>query len=395
MQGKDKDVSLRISDAVIEDGGLWASCDDFNGLLYFDFEKKRAVIIDEFPGISLSVQYAFSCVVRAGDVLVFVPGSVNAIYTYHTVQRIFQKYLLPEELREETYSKFAQAYVYDCKVYMIGYSKACILCFDTLRNSITYYNNFCLELQGKYRNEFQIVDKEVCRLGSKLFFPPRNGDCIIEFDMAKQQLFFHDFGYKGDIYVTLCYDDGFFWSYGIYNQIIVQIDDKFEVKNEISMSSLFQGNDNDNFRFSYKKGKHIWLFSNQLFRYVKIDISERKMEIGTFDGQQEKTSYFSYSNIKSQDGHIYVFEPEKRGMYRCDEVLDQTEKVSFDILQDDINSYIKKGKWKEIVQGIQWKEIIYENEYTYLDGFLKHAFSGENLSVENKHYIGNDIYKKI
>lgn len=394
MQGKNGNTSLKISDAVIEKDGLWASCDDFNGLLHFDFKKNKAVIIDEFPGIPLFVQYAFSCVVRIGDLLVFVPGSVNAIYTYHIVNGKFQNYLLPEELTNEKKCKFAQAYVYGCKVYMIGYSKACILCFDTLRNSITYYNDFCLELYRKYRNKFQIVDKEVCRCGNQLFFPPRNGDCIIEFDMEKQQLFFHDFGYKEDIYMTLCYDDGYFWSYGVYSQIIVQIDDQFRVKNEISLSTHFQGKNIDIFRFSYKKGNYIWLFSNQLAQYVKVDILGRKMDIRILEGQQEKTSYFSFSNIKRQDGYIYIFEPEKKRMYRCDEAFWQIEPISLEILQDDVDLYIKKRKWREIIQEKQWQEIIRENTYTNLDGFLKYIFIEKKLYIENGQNVGNDIYNR-
>ena len=347
MRMESKLIALRISDAVIEGKELWTYCHEFNGLLYADLENGKAQIIDSFPELPLFTYQAFGCIVKLDDILVFVPGVADTVYTYHIKRKEFQIYVLPNEMAQMSGKyKFNQAVVYEKNVFMLGYLEPCIVCFDVLEGCMTYYGEWYRDfVQRGFEHEILLVDREICVLENRVFFPPRNGDCIIEFDMEKRKIFFHNFKCRKDWYYNLYYEDGFFWTYGLKSRTIIRMNDKFEVLEELSIiemepqmkaSPLMEGD--AYFRFSYKKGDYVWLYSDRFAKYIQVDIEKKHACIYGYSGR-EGYDNFSFANIKCIQNKIYVFESSKKRVYIYNDEMEKMKTVQLEIDQRDLFEY--------------------------------------------------------
>lgn len=387
MQEINESVTLRVRDAVIDGNELWAACNDFNGLLYCDLKKNRVELIDSFPGTPLFTNNMFSCTVKMGNILVFVPACAEAIYTYEIEKKEFHTYALPDELMggKNNY-KFIQAFVYKNSVYMIGYLLPCIVRFEVFTGRITCFEEWYQDfVQSGYKNKRMLVDREVCLIGEKIFFPPRNGDCIIEFDMKSQRIVFHDFNYKEDDYYTLCYEGGFFWTYGTSQQAVIQISNKFEVVKEISLADIWQDQSIRGFRFSYKKGDCLWLFSNCYEKYIKVDIVNKSLSVHSFSNNQEHF-FLPYENMRQAEKNLYLFEMQGRGLYKCNEDFEKIEKIQFGMKREILYEYFDKRK--EI-------RVVFENavvsDLNWLFWSLQHE---RDVEVDIRANIGKAIFEK-
>lgn len=337
-------IALEISDAVIEGEELWSFCDEFNGLLYANLKSGKVQILDSFPELPFSIYHAFGSVVKVDEILVFVPGIADAVYTYHIRKKKFKLFPLPKEMPQILGKlKFNQAVVHEDSVFMLGYSQPCIVRFDVTEEHMIYYGEWYQDyLRMGFGHEILLMDKEICVLESKIYFPPRNGDCIIEFDMKKCQCIFHDFNYVKDWYCSLYYDDGFFWTCGTKNRTIIRMNDRFEVVEELSLRKVEPGMGNiplmegdAYFRFSYKKGDFIWLFSDRFTKYIQVDIVKRKVSVHSYS-DYGKYDVFSFANMKCTQNGIYIFEPLRKRLYIYSEEMKRMKVFRFEVDQNDI-----------------------------------------------------------
>ncbi len=390
-----KYIALRISDAVIEGEELWSYCHEFNGLLYADLENGKAQIIDSFPELPLFTYQAFGCIVKLDDILVFVPGMADAVYTYHIKRKEFQVYALPAEMVQMSGKyKFNQAVVYEKNVFMLGYSEPCIVCFNVSEGYMAYYGEWYRAfVQRGFEHEILLFDKEICVLENRIFFPPRNGDCIIEFDMEKRKTFFHNFKCRKDWYYNLYYEDGFFWTYGTKSRSIIRLNDKFEVLEELSIiemepqmtaSPLVEGD--AYFRFSYIKGDYVWLYSDRYAKYVQVDTKKKHACIYDFN-DKEAYGCFSHTNIKHIQDKIYILEPSEKRIYTYNDEMEKLKMIQLEMDQRDLFKYFAAR---------MGDQIFYESESCVNLEYLIWHIQNKDYSYDkgtSKKSIGTEIWK--
>lgn len=392
MQEQKNCITLEISDVVVEGRGLWSFCEEFNGLLYTDLESGQTKILAEFPQMPFFIRHAFVSIVKVDDILVFAPKMADSLYAYQMSKNKLQSYALPEEMVHlKGRSKFDQTVVFKKNVFMLGYSEPCIVCFDVSEGKMTYYKEWYQDyLKKGFEHEILLFEKEMCVIQNRIFFPPRNGDCIIEFDMETRQCIFHDFIYKKDQYYVLCYEDGFFWTYGAKNRVIVKMDDKFAVVDEFSLDEMEPDIKKSPviekyIRFSHKKGNLIWLFSGSYEKYVQVDIEKRSLMIGSFD-PKEDTWAVTFPDIKNKRNKIYVFEPVGKKLYVCDDDMEKVKVHRVMVEQEEIFEHLCTNIETDIFcEGEQYANI------EYLCWYLRNNM-GERDRTQNMLDSGSRIF---
>lgn len=394
---KNNDIALKISGAVIEGRELWSACDEFNGLLHTDLESGKTKLVGSFPEMPFFTRNAFGVVVKMDDMLVFVPGMAEAIYIYYIKEKEFRIYALPEEMMHMSGKfKFNQAVVYEKSVFMFGYSEPCIVCFDVLQGCLTYYGEWYREFVRRgFGHELILFDKEICILQNSIFFPPRNGDCIIEYNMEKRQVFFHNFQYKKDFYLNLFYDGVFFWTYGAKNQSIICMNDKFEVTGEWALiemktdtkSSSFVAEETRYFSFSYKQGNNIWLFSTSFDQYIRVNIEEKVFRIDSFNDSEDYIE--SPINVKHNRNIIYLFEPLRKAIHVYNDKMEKMTTLQIMVEPNELFGYLSPRIEKQVLNE---KEKNINLSVSYLIWYLKNKNSCFNRKID-KLCSGTEIWK--
>lgn len=176
-------------DMVEDDGRIWMSLLNRNGICEFDKQTGHAKIVKIFEGEELYKERLYLCVKKVGRYLVFAPGLAKKIAIYDTVQG-FLSYIplrvAGDNCRQDQREiKFHNMFQHGTDVYLQGYSYPAIVRINIKTMETTYITDWVEEVDADiqkgdldgYFSHGYIVD------GDYVLFPMGCISAILQLDL--------------------------------------------------------------------------------------------------------------------------------------------------------------------------------------------------------------------
>ncbi len=172
MSLNDKENGLQFLDAYIDDGRMFFSAENFNGLFCLEAGKSEAEFLGHFEKEKLWQKCLHRQVIGVSDYLYFIPFAAGGVSIYNKKSGKITHI----EIKEKVI--VSRAFLIDKKIYMIPYDlKKPFLIFDTENNSYEVvgdlYNNICSQFNSGDGIQFGLYSSLI--LDKKLYLNGNNG----------------------------------------------------------------------------------------------------------------------------------------------------------------------------------------------------------------------------
>lgn len=293
------DISCLIGDAICCDNGfIWISSMNYNGLYRYDIQKERVCFIATFPDVSVNESRIHAKAIKIDKKIYFFQTRAGCFHVYDVERGMIRK-------SAEDFDKGISrngAFLYERNIYCISDAE------DFTIYKIDTETDLVEKVLSVERKEPYKISKDIVQLGEKAYFACRNQDIILEFNCKKDNMECYSVSVEGKGFGTICHDGKNFWLSTVSRIVKWHMGDKLvkvyrEFPKEYGMVIRPSLNSREvvfysGFTQQFSKGELPFLFSVYikgfilLFPYrvnmiVRINVKNGKMESYMLPSEEE------------------------------------------------------------------------------------------------------------
>lgn len=208
----DTDLTVLYTASVEENGDIWFSARNFNGLFHTSGDYEEADYLGEVPCEKNKVSYLFIDMIKDGNSIWMIPGRGGALVKYDIKEKSFVRYELPNELELQAGDiKFSSAW--------LGYDKLCLIpaeqpffaVFNIKTESWQIDDFWKRRLEKKYGVRLEapyFYDSCVLKEENSLLLPLHRTNFVIEYSLQNGKVKFYRLGEKDNRFSFVDYNEG-------------------------------------------------------------------------------------------------------------------------------------------------------------------------------------------
>lgn len=374
-----------ISTAVLLDGYIWGTANEFNALFKIDLETDNIELIERFPEEKDFKKTLFGDMVHIDGKLIFAPMAANNIVAYDISSRKFTLIPVDErvtancKLYKNDY-KFCKAVVQDRYIFFVGCSFPAIIKMDVDTYHITYITEWTNVLDGYISDWSDTYFRSVyISKEQDMWLPSCSCNVLMRFSPLEGSFQYYTIGKRENHYCDIEYDGKLFWLSSKNGQELISWDP--------SKSSIIHTVESVKGIISSKmfiKGTALYIVPWEDSEVKKIETVTGQL-VGSISIED---THSGFAELIIQDNRIILFTFDGEVVETND--LQEGKWIKHNIKYSDEN--IRKGLCRKSM-----KLGLNESRITRLYDFLQ-ILMEETVSLNKKHeinYIGYTVFDEV
>lgn len=361
---------VRPIDMVIQDGYIWVTGAESNGIYELNMKDKSVRVLAEHVGDIHS--YSYCALAKYNKRLFFMPKSADYIVMYDLDKNEFLNIELqePKNNRKEVYRstlKFHHSYVEGEKMFLLGFFYPAIICINMKTLKIDYISDWVetVELYIKSGDDKGYFGGGYFKENTNVYFPVACTSALIKLDLETMKTEFISLETSLDGIAYMVKDGEYLWlegrgeSYGRICRYNLQNKESL-ILDEIEDKSYIC----DHYQPFWKMvvyGEWLWLFS--YIASFNYKISRKTLEVKKLKyidefrlWRDEYGEMIRNYMVKEEQGTVYVVTYE--GVWLEIDLNDEECKtyeyqISYEDLKREIEGRLRKGVCGESRVGLQ------------------------------------------
>lgn len=207
-------TNVPVENAVLEDGKIWFSAMDFNGLFEKNIETGEVHSVGMFPDEPYAKTRLYIASELVGRKIYFAPFKAENIAVFDLEEQRFKRIVIDSDRLDgkSNITKYTGTALCGKYLYMLPTFSSSILRIDTENDTVEYITGWKEKVRSFiFDEDMAFFRGQSVEINNKLFIPFANVNAVLELDLITLQTTVHRIGTESVGYSGICYDGYKFW----------------------------------------------------------------------------------------------------------------------------------------------------------------------------------------